>query len=53
MQNQEQRVSSSNAVFDTLEKEFADFLSKVALEGQDRKALEAKGLEYLSSGGGE
>jgi exonuclease SbcD len=51
MQDQEQRVASSSAVFDTLEKEFVTFLSKVALEGQDRKALVAKGLEYLSTGG--
>ena len=47
-----QRVSSANVMFDSMEKEFVAYLAKVPLEGADRKAVEARGLEYLDSGGG-
>ncbi len=45
----EQRVSSANVMFDSMEKEFVAYLAKVPLEGADRKAIEKKGLEYLGS----
>lgn len=53
MKDQEHKVASMTATFDTLEKEFVSYLAKVSLEGLDRKALRAKGLEYLKMTGGE
>jgi DNA repair exonuclease SbcCD nuclease subunit len=53
MKDAEHKVATSAATFDTLEKEFVSYLSKVSLEGLDRKAIRAKGLEYLKTSGGE
>ena len=53
MQDQGQRVASTGMVFDTLEREFIRFISKVEMEGMDRKAIEKRGLRYLAGGGDE
>jgi DNA repair exonuclease SbcCD nuclease subunit len=53
MKDQEHKVASTTATFDTLEKEFVSYLAKVSLEGLNRKALRTKGLEYLKIVGGE
>jgi hypothetical protein len=49
-----EKVASGSAVFDTLEKEFSEFLARQPLVGINRKVLEKKGLEYIgqASGGG-
>jgi len=48
-----QKVSSSDAAFDSLEREFITYLAKVAIEGADPKRIEALGLKYLSGGENE
>jgi exonuclease SbcD len=47
-----EKVASGSAVFDTLEKEFSEFLARQPLVGINRKALEKKGLEYIGQASG-
>lgn len=48
-----QAIAAKDAAFESLEREFAAYLAQRPVEGVDAKLLEKKGLEYLSSGGGE
>ena len=48
-----QKIASSEAAFDSLEREFISYISKAAIVGADPKAIEELGLQYLASGGEE
>ena len=45
-----QKVASSDATFDSLEREFISYLSKIAIEGADPDEIEKLGLQYLAGG---
>ena len=45
-----QKVASQDAAFDSLEREFISYLSKIAIEGADPKEIEKFGLRYLAGG---
>jgi len=48
-----QKVASTDAAFESMGKEFVSYIGKTDLGTQDAEKLEAKGLEYLESGGDE
>ncbi len=48
-----QDIASHDASFESLEREFMDYISKAAIEGADPARMEEMGLRYLSSGGDE
>jgi DNA repair exonuclease SbcCD nuclease subunit len=45
-----QNVASTDAAFDSLEREFISYLAKIAIENADPKKIEALGLQYLAGG---
>ncbi len=51
--DEEQKISSGDVMFDSLEKEFGDYLAGIAIEGVDKEALRKLGLKYLKKAGGE
>jgi len=53
IEDAEHRVSSTEVRFESLEKEWMTFISKMPLEDVDRNKVESIGLEYLGSGGDE
>jgi exonuclease SbcD len=48
-----QKVASTDAAFESMEKEFISYIGKADMGTLDVEKLEAKGLEYLESGGDE
>jgi exonuclease SbcD len=48
-----QKVASTDAAFESMEKEFVAYLGKTDMGTQDAEKLEALGLEYLEQGGDE
>ncbi|MFO7618597.1 MAG: DNA repair exonuclease [Thermoplasmata archaeon] len=48
-----QKIATSDAAFDSLEREFMAYMAKAAIDGADAKTIENLGLRYLASGGDE
>ena len=49
----DQAIASGDAVFDSLEKEFAGYIEKKSVEGIDKEKLRTRGLEYIRKAGGD
>ncbi len=48
VRDSEQKLSSQDAAFDSLEREFTSYISEIPVEGADPEKLEALGLRYLA-----
>ena len=53
LSSHDQAIASGDAVFDSLEKEFAGYIEQKAVEGMDKDKLKARGLEYIQKAGGD